>query len=110
MAVQAQSAAAVTVRLFVEVPEATFALVGDADTVQLDGALCVTLTVTPARVSVPVRGDVSGLGATWTIVVPLPAPDWPDESVIQGALVEAAHVQPRPELTLKESDPPEAGL
>lgn len=110
VAVHAQSAAPVTVTVLVDEVDATLALVGDAETVQLDGALCVTVTVMPAIVSVPVRGEVFGLGSTWTMAVPLPAPDWPDENVIQDAFEVAAHVQPIPELMLNESEPPAAGL
>ena len=110
VAVQAQSAAPVTVIVLVDVVAATFALVGDAETVQLEAALCVTLTLTPAIVSVPVRGEVVKFGSTCTIAVPLPAPDWPDENVIHDAFEEDAHVHPRPELTLNESAPPAAGI
>jgi hypothetical protein len=63
VAVHAQPAAAVTATLPVDAVAATEALVGATLNVQGTPA-CVMVTVCPATVSVPVRGDVLVFAAT----------------------------------------------
>jgi hypothetical protein len=59
----------------------------------------VTVTVTPATVSVPVRGDVLELAATEYATVPLPVPVLPEVIVIQAAFELAVHGQPEDVMT-----------
>jgi hypothetical protein len=67
----------------------------------------VTVNVSPAMVSVPVR--VAPVFA-WTVncTVPLPVPDEPEEIVIQGTLLTAVHPQPLGAVTDDEPVPPAA--
>ena len=60
---------------------------------------CVTVTVCPATVSVPVRGVVAVLAATVKLTPPLPEPLGPVVMVIQLALVAAVHEQLVPDVT-----------
>jgi hypothetical protein len=72
------------------------------DTVKLHPAACVTLTVWPAMVSVPVR-DPPVLAATLNAAVPLPVPP-PVVTVIQLVLVVAVQEQPAAVVTDDDSD------
>ena len=60
-AVQPHPAAVVTAALFVPAPAAAVMEVGA--TLKLHVPFCVTVTVSPANVNVPVRADVEGLAA-----------------------------------------------
>ena len=55
---------------------------------------CVTVTVTPATVSVPVRGEVLVLAAIEYVTVPLPLPFAPAVIVSQAALEVAVQAHP----------------
>jgi hypothetical protein len=91
-AVQAQPAGAVTLTLDVPAPAATDSVVGDAENVQATPA-CVTVTVCPATVAVPVRELVLEFAAIVSVTDPLPLPDV-GLTVIHAALLEAVHPQP----------------
>jgi hypothetical protein len=58
-----------------------------------DAAACVTVTVLPAIVTVPVREDVVVFAATVSIVVPLSEP-LAGDTVIQAAPDAAVHAHP----------------
>ena len=57
-------------------------------------AVCVTLNVVPAIVSVPLRLEAPVLAATLNATVPFPDPDAPLVTVIQEALLAAVHGHP----------------
>jgi hypothetical protein len=63
-AVQAQCLAAATLRLSVPPADATVWDNGDTVVGQSEVPLCVTLTMLPATVTVPVRDEENGLGET----------------------------------------------
>ena len=69
---------------------------------------CVTVTVCPAMVRVPVREVVAVLAATLRLTVPLPEPLAPAVTVIQVALLVAVHAQPVPAVTVTLLGPPAA--
>ena len=72
-------------------------------------APCVTATVRPATVSVPVRGVVVGLAWTVKPSQAVPVPELPVGMVIQGTSLEADQLQPAVVLTsalLAEPVPP----
>ena len=62
-------------------------------------AACVTVTVWPATVSVPVRGLVAVFAATLNVTVAMPAPVAPAVTVIQLSLLTATQVQLEPVVT-----------
>jgi hypothetical protein len=66
----------------------------------------VTLNVRPATVNDDMREAVVGFAATEKFTVPLPDPDPPDVTVIQGALLTAPHEQPEPVVTFTLPAPP----
>jgi hypothetical protein len=77
------------------------------DSVKLhEAAACVTVTVLPAIVTVPVRDDVAVLAATDSDTMPLPAPDAPAVTVIQEALLDAVQLQPVVPVTVTVNGPP----
>jgi sensor domain CHASE-containing protein len=69
-------------------------------------AACVTVTVLPAMVTVPVRVVVFGFAAMLSVTVPLPAPDAPLDTVIQEALDTAVHWHCDVVLTFTDEFPP----
>ena len=69
-------------------------------------AACVTVTVLPAIVTLPVRDEVAVLAATDSDTVPLPAPDAPAVTVIQDALLDAVQLQPVVPVTVAVNGPP----
>ena len=65
---------------------------------------CVTVTVTPAAVNVPVRGrPPGGVAAALTVAVPLPAPLDPAVTVSHGVVVVDAQAQSEPVVTVVET-------
>ena len=101
VAVQLQPVAVVTLLLpeLAAAPEGS--VVGETVKVQGGGAPAwVTVTVWPATVSVPVRGDVAVLAAMENATPPLPLPLAPDVMVIQEALLVAVQLQPAGAVTL----------
>lgn len=63
---------------------------------------CVTVTVTPATVSVPVLGIEDVLPVTPKVTVPLPVPLLPDEIVIHETLAFAVQAHPGVAVTATE--------
>ena len=101
VAVQLQPAAVVTLLLLELAAAPGFSAVGDTVTVQGGGAPAwVTVTVWPAMVSVPARGDVDVLAAMEKATVPLPLPLTPDVIVSQEALLVAVQLHPVAVVTL----------
>ena len=101
IAVHAQPVVVVTPALLELAVAAGFNEVGDTVNVQGTGApACVTVTVWPATVSVPVRGDVAVLAAMAKPTVPFPLPLAPDVMLSQEALLVAVHVHPVAAVTL----------
>lgn len=71
------------------------------ETVNEQGAAaCVTVTVWPAIVRVPVRGDVAVLAAIEKATLPLPVPLAPDVMVSQASLLDDVQLQPDAVVTL----------
>jgi hypothetical protein len=69
-------------------------------------AVCVTVKVCPAIVSVPLR-NTPGFAVTVKLTVPLPVPEAPDAMLIQLTLATAVHEQALPPVvTAVEPDPP----
>ena len=99
VAVQVQPVVVVTLALLDPAVAAGFNEVGDTVNVQATPA-CVTVTVWPATVSVPVRGDVAVLAAMAKPTVPFPLPLAPDVMLSQEALLVAVHVHPVAVVTL----------
>lgn len=66
---------------------------------------CVTVTVCPATVNVPVR-DGPVVAATSNCTLPFDDPDVDPWMAIQGAVVDAVHVHPLPAVTVTVPDPP----
>ena len=93
-----------------DVPEVTLSvrLVASASTAKLVGvrvaeqpvAPCVTVTVCPATVNVPVREAPVVLAATLNVTEPMPEPLAPAVTVIHDVVVVAVHAQDVPEVTL----------
>ena len=71
-------------------------------------ALCVTVKVWPAIVTVPVRCAVAEFAAMVMVTVPLPVPLAPAVTVIQAAPLVAVHAQVEVEVTLTLVDSPAA--
>jgi hypothetical protein len=98
-AVQSQPAPAVTVAL--PLPALAVTLWDVGFTAYVHGMpSCVTVSVLPAIVRVPVRGDVDALAAIAYVVVPLPVPLAPAVIVSHPALLTAVHAQPVPAVTV----------
>ena len=72
-------------------------------------AVCVTVKLWPAIVSVPVRCDPAVFCATLYPTVPLPDPLAPPVMVIHDAPLVAVHAHPATVLTLAVADSPAAG-
>ena len=101
VAVHVQPAAAVTLVLLVLAAAAGFSAVGE--TVMAQGGSVpawVTVTVWPAMVKVPVRGDVAVLAAMEKATAPFPLPLPPEVMVSHGALLVAVQLHPPPVVTL----------
>lgn len=73
-------------------------------------AACVTVTVCPATVSVPVAGDEVMFRDAVNVTVPLPLPLAPPVTVSHVVLVRAVHVHPAVVLTLTEYVPAAAAI
>ena len=69
-------------------------------------APCVTVTVCPATVNVPVRGCVSVLASMATEVVPVPVPLAPPVTLIHDAFDAAAQAHPAVVVTFTVNAPP----
>jgi hypothetical protein len=79
------------------------------DSVKLQVPLCVTVSVFPAIVSVPVRGTVVVLAVTLYETVPLPVPLLPPVTVIHDVLLlTPVHPHPLVVVTAAEYEPPAA--
>ena len=102
-AVQAQPAAAVT--FTVRVPPVASAVKVSGETSKLQPGDCVTVTVCPAIVRVPVRAGPF-VAATVKVTVAGPLPLVADDITIHGSLLDAVHVQPAAALTFTERVPP----
>jgi hypothetical protein len=77
--------------------------------VQDDVPACVTVNVSPATVSVPLRWPVPVFGATVKATVPAPLPEAPLVMVIHAALLVPVHAQPVLATTDSEALSPAAG-
>ena len=76
---------------------------------KLQAPLCVTVSVVPAIVSVPVRGVVAVLAATLYDTVPLPVPLLPAVTVIHVVLLlTPVQAQPPVVVTVAVCEPPAA--
>ena len=97
---------AAVVTAVVEAPPAEVSVreVGETPKVQLI-PFCVTVTVCPATVSVPVRWAVDVFAVALKVTVPLPLPLAPPLMVSQAALLVAAHVQPLAAVTAVVDEP-----
>lgn len=101
VAVQLQPAAVVTVLLLELAPAPGVSAVGETVKLQGDGAPAwVTVTVWPATVSVPVRGELAVFAAMENATPPLPLPVAPDVIVSHAALLAAVQVQPASVVTV----------
>ena len=107
VAVQAQPAGTVTVTVPVPAAAVTMAEVDEIAGVH-DMALCVTVNVDPAIVSVPTRLVVVVLAAMLKVTVPDAEPDAPALTVIHATLLTAVHWQPVPAVTVLLPEPPAA--
>ena len=105
VAVQAQPAVVVTVALLEPALAAGFSEVGVTENAQTPAPAWVTVTVCPAMVNVPVRGDVTVLAAMEKATVPLPLPVAPDVIVSQASLLVAVQAQPLGDVTVALPDP-----
>jgi hypothetical protein len=106
-AVQLQPACAVTLTEPVVVAATADRLVGEIEYEQ-GAADCVTVNVCPPIVTVPVRGDVTGLGCAWKSTASVPLPD-AGVTVSQLALLLVAfHAQPAAVLSVVDPVPPPA--
>ena len=104
--VQAQPVVVVTA--VVNDPPAAAAVCAFGEIVKLQIPLCVTVSVCPAIVSVPVRGLVAVFAPTEYATVPFPVPLSPLVTVIQDALLTPVHAQPVVVVTAVVNDPPPA--
>lgn len=71
---------------------------------------CITETLCPATVNVPVREVVFVFAATENVIVPAPAPLAPVVTASHASFAAAVHVQPVPPVTVTEPVPPDAGI
>jgi len=90
-AVQLQEPGLVIETLPVAAVPSKVLLAGEIAKPQLVPPVCVTVTVWPATVTVPVREAPPLLSATLKPAVPLPVTLLPDVSVIQPALLAVVH-------------------
>ena len=103
-AVQPQELGLVIEMLPVAAVSSKVLLAGEIAKLQLVPAACVTVTVWPATVTVPVR-EAPLLSATLNPAVPLPVTLLPDVSVIQLALLAAVHAHVLPVVTVTPTVP-----
>jgi hypothetical protein len=71
-------------------------------------AACVTVKVSPAIVSVPLRPAGAAFGVTENETLPVPTPELPDVTVIHDAFASAVHEQPAGAVTVVPLVPPAA--
>lgn len=71
-----------------------------------DAASCEALNVRPAIVAVPLRAPPA-FAATLSLTVPLPVPDPPADTDIQGVFEAAVHAHELPAETETISSPPD---
>ena len=103
-ALHEQPVAAVTVSEAVLAVDASDNAV--VESVYVHGApACVTVTVWPATVTLPVRGAVPAFAVTENLAEPAPVALLPAVIVIQGALLIDVHPQPVLVLTVTLPDP-----
>jgi hypothetical protein len=100
---QSQPAGLVTVTEEVPDPAPTDSVAGEAENVQATPA-CVTVTVCPATVAVPVRALELVLAATVSVTVPPPLPD-AGLTVIHDAPLDAVQPHPAGLVTVTEDVP-----
>jgi len=105
VAVQAHADVVVTATVTLPPPTATFGDVGDTVNAHA-AAACVTVTVVPAIVSVPVWLDVDVFAAAEYVTVPLPDPLAPVVTLSHDALLAAVQLQPLVVVTVTEFVPP----
>jgi hypothetical protein len=112
IAAQVQPAVVVTAVLLEPALDAVLSDVGDTPKVHGAGAAAwVTVTVWPATVSVPVRGEVAGFAAIEKFTAPFPLPLAPEVTVSHAALLVAVQVQPAAVVTAVLLEPAvDAGL
>ena len=104
VALHAQPVAAVTA--VVDEPPAAVSVRDVGDTPKVQAApLCVTVTVWPATVRVPVRPAVAVLAVALNVTVPLPDPLAPPLTVSQAALLVAVQPHPAPAVTAVVEEP-----
>ena len=70
----------------------------------------LTVNVSPAIVTVPLRGDVDGFAATLKLTDPLPLPLAPDSTVMNGLFETAVQAQPAVAVTVTTPDAPAAAI
>jgi hypothetical protein len=104
---QAHPEGAVTVTVPVSPPAAIDALDGEIVGVHVT-ADCVTVNVFPPIVSVPLRDWFFVFAATEKLADPLPDPLAPAVTVIHVALLTVVHAQPVIALTVVDPEPPDA--
>ena len=103
-AVQLQPPGAVTPVVEDPADEVSVAVVGDTPKLHVVPS-CVTVTVWPATVRVPVRSVDDGLAVALNVTVPSPLPLAPPLMVSQAALLVAAQVHPPGAVTPVVEDP-----
>ena len=108
VAVRAQPVVPVTVTLTALPAATTLVLVDDSVNATQVAAAWVTVNVTPAIVTVPVRELAVVLVATLRDTVPLPVPLAPDVTLIHDALLVADRAQPVVPVTVTLTPPPTA--
>lgn len=109
VAVHAQPAGAVIVKLVLDPVAGAVTVVGETANEQAVAPACVIVTVVPPTVRVPVRGLVSLLVATVTVTLPFPEPPDPFAMVSHGTFDAAVQAHPAPEATVKVMLPPADG-
>ena len=103
----AQALVVVTVTAADPPPAAIVWVVGEIAYEQGVGAAAwVTVTVRPAMVSVPDRGDVAWFCATLSDTLPFPVPLPPLATAIHVTLLVAVHVHVLPDVTVTVAVPP----
>ena len=109
VAVHVQPADVLTLNDAVSATPFMVRLLGERLKLQLP-AVCVTVKVRPAMVSVPVREDVVELAWTLKPALPLPVPLAPDVTVMNEELLTAVQAHPVVVVTVDEPVPPPAAI
>jgi hypothetical protein len=104
---QAHVLPAVTATATVSPAAGVARVVGVIAYVQVGTPACVTLSVWPAMVTVPVRCAVPVFAATTTSTLPLPV--LPDPTLNHAALLVVLHAHVLPAVTVTATDSPAAG-